>query len=191
MIFDRVESEINQWCRFVFRIRIILECGSYTRILTVSVSHTLPKHFFEPICSQHTVQEVYIDLFSTLDEDLAKILQQECDKHQTGIDIIAVRVTKPTLPPKLAENYLRIEEQKTERRVTEEKMKVTEQESKMELLKATMRAQREAEVARIEGQSYTFRFRFALEIAVLCFVLFGTMITPGSMHLHMHIDRSA
>lgn len=49
-------------------------------------------------CSKHTLQEVYIDLFDTLDDDLAKKLQADCDKYDTGIDIIAVRVTKPRIP---------------------------------------------------------------------------------------------
>jgi hypothetical protein len=37
---------------------------------------------------------VYIDLFSTLDEALSESLQMDCNKHDVGITIIAVRVTK-------------------------------------------------------------------------------------------------
>lgn len=45
-------------------------------------------------CSSHSLHEVYIDLFSTLDEALSAALQTDCDKWDTGISIIAVRVTK-------------------------------------------------------------------------------------------------
>lgn len=38
--------------------------------------------------------QVYIDLFSTLDEALSESLQNDCTKHDVGITIIAVRVTK-------------------------------------------------------------------------------------------------
>lgn len=37
---------------------------------------------------------MYIDLFSTLDEALSESLQMDCNKHDVGITIIAVRVTK-------------------------------------------------------------------------------------------------
>ena len=39
-------------------------------------------------------RQVYIDLFSTLDEALSESLQTDCNKHDVGITIIAVRVTK-------------------------------------------------------------------------------------------------
>lgn len=55
-------------------------------------------HEINQFCSKHTLQEVYIDLFDTLDESLQLALQQDCDKWAPGIAIIAVRVTKVRLP---------------------------------------------------------------------------------------------
>jgi hypothetical protein len=47
------------------------------------------------------LQEVYIDQFDTLDEALAKALQDDCNEWDTGIQIIAIRVTKVLLPHSL------------------------------------------------------------------------------------------
>jgi len=55
-------------------------------------------HEINQFCSKHTLQEVYIDKFESLDEAPAKALQQSCDEWKTGIEIVAIRVTKPRIP---------------------------------------------------------------------------------------------
>jgi hypothetical protein len=55
-------------------------------------------HLINQFCSSHTLQEVYIEKFSSLDEQLTADLQAECDKWGTGLQIIAARVTKPRIP---------------------------------------------------------------------------------------------
>jgi regulator of protease activity HflC (stomatin/prohibitin superfamily) len=52
-------------------------------------------HEINQFCSSHTLQEVYITLFDTLDESLQNALQRDCLVWAPGIEIIAVRVTKP------------------------------------------------------------------------------------------------
>lgn len=47
---------------------------------------------------KHHPHQVYIDLFDTIDESLKATLQRDCEKFDTGIEIIAVRVTKPRIP---------------------------------------------------------------------------------------------
>lgn len=49
-------------------------------------------------CSVHSLQQVYVDKFEQLDDSLMKSLQTVCDQWAPGIEIIAVRVTKPVIP---------------------------------------------------------------------------------------------
>ena len=56
------------------------------------------EHEINQFCSRHTLQEVYIDLFKTLDDSLKQALQKDCKVYVPGLEIIAVRTTKPTVP---------------------------------------------------------------------------------------------
>eukprot|EP01127_Copromyxa_protea_P008059 TRINITY_DN1841_c0_g1_i1.p1 TRINITY_DN1841_c0_g1~~TRINITY_DN1841_c0_g1_i1.p1 ORF type:complete len:337 (-),score=60.76 TRINITY_DN1841_c0_g1_i1:63-1049(-) len=104
-------------------------------------------HEINQFCSSHTLQEVYIDLFEKLDEALAESLQKSCDQHNTGIEIVAIRVTKPRIPEAVKRNYEAIETAKTEFLVQKEREKVAKAEEEISLLRATMSAQKDADVA--------------------------------------------
>lgn len=54
-----------------------------------------------------------------LDEQLAEVLQANAAKWAPGIEIISVRITKPTIPSELAQNYVRIESSKTALKIAE------------------------------------------------------------------------
>ena len=56
---------------------------------------------------------MFIDDFDTLDEQLVKKLQADCNEWAPGIEIIAIRVTKPRIPKNLLQNYEQIEAQST------------------------------------------------------------------------------
>eukprot|EP00466_Bigelowiella_natans_P017187 jgi/Bigna1/80657/fgenesh1_pg.73_\ len=90
-------------------------------------------HEINQFCSSHSLREVYIELFDTLDESLTNALQIDVDKYAPGINIIAVlhitedlkentiilvngsaRVTKPIIPETIRENYERMEAERTE-----------------------------------------------------------------------------
>lgn len=55
-------------------------------------------HEINQFCSQHSLQEVYIEKFDTVDDRIKEALQADCSRFDTGIEIIAVRVTKPRIP---------------------------------------------------------------------------------------------
>jgi regulator of protease activity HflC (stomatin/prohibitin superfamily) len=111
-------------------------------------------HEINQFCSSHSLQEVYIEQFDKLDEALASSLQKSCDTYETGIDIISIRVTKPRIPESVRKNYEAIETAKTEMLVQMEKEKVAKAEESINLLRATMQAQKEAEVASINAQKF-------------------------------------
>jgi regulator of protease activity HflC (stomatin/prohibitin superfamily) len=93
-------------------------------------------------CSAHTLQEVYIDKFDTVDDRLREALQQDCIQYNTGIKIIAVRVTKPTVPIAIQHNYEKIEEEKTKMMIASEHQKVVEIEAETEKRRAKIEAVR-------------------------------------------------
>lgn len=109
-------------------------------------------HEINQFCSAHTVQEVYIDLFDTLDESLAKALQADCTKYDTGIEIIAVRVTKPDIPHQLRMNYERVEDEKTQLLIAAQAQKVEMKKEETARLKLVAEAQKEKEVREVQIQ---------------------------------------
>uniref|UniRef100_A0A6B2LA96 Band 7 domain-containing protein n=1 Tax=Arcella intermedia TaxID=1963864 RepID=A0A6B2LA96_9EUKA len=109
-------------------------------------------HEINQFCSSHTLQEVYIDLFEKLDEALATSLQTSCDKHETGITIISIRVTKPRIPEAVRKNYEAIETAKTELLVRQQQERVAKKEEEIKRVRAKIQAEKEAEVARINAE---------------------------------------
>jgi len=109
-------------------------------------------HEINQFCSSHTLQEVYIDQFEKLDEALAKALQSSCDSYDTGIKIVAIRVTKPRIPDSVRKNYEAIETAKTDLLVQNEKEKVARAEETTALMRSTIQAQKESDVAIIQAK---------------------------------------
>ena len=68
-------------------------------------------------CSQATLHEVYISKFATLDESLAEALQAACDKFDTGLSVVSIRVTKPRIPESVRRNYEDVERATSELQV--------------------------------------------------------------------------
>jgi len=109
-------------------------------------------HEINQFCSVHSLQEVYIDKFSTLDEDLAKALQRDCNKWDTGINIISIRVTKPRIPTSVRKNYEGVEQENTELIVATQKQNIVLREEETKKMQATIQAEKEAAVALINAQ---------------------------------------
>ncbi len=108
-------------------------------------------HEINQFCSSHTLQQVYIDKFDVLDEALAAALQTTCDEWDTGIKIIAIRVTKPRIPDSVRSNYEAIEKQKTNFLVQVEEEKTARKQEEINRMKETIQAQKAAEVAHINA----------------------------------------
>jgi erlin len=114
-------------------------------------------------CSRNTLQDVYIDKFDTLDEALAEALQRDCDKHNTGIEIIAVRLTKPRIPANIQQSYDKVEAEKTRLLVVKQQQLVTLEQEETERRTAAIRAQKTAEVAQIMQNQITMEKRAEAE----------------------------
>lgn len=112
-------------------------------------------HEINQFCSNHTLQEVYIDQFSTIDESLAAALQSDCDRFDTGIDIISIRVTKPVIPTGIALNYEQLSKQKTELEIRDREFQLSQKEVARKRMEETEAAHRSSEVSIINERKIT------------------------------------
>ncbi|KAM5172263.1 erlin-2 [Mantella aurantiaca] len=107
-------------------------------------------HELNQFCSVHTLQEVYIELFDQIDENLKLALQQDLNSMAPGLIIQAVRVTKPNIPESIRRNYELMESEKTKLLIAAQKQKVVEKEAETERKKAVIEAEKVAQVAEIK-----------------------------------------
>merc|ERR1719289_233177 len=73
----------------------------YDKVLIFNKIH----HELNQFCSQHSLQEVYIDFFDKIDENLKQALQEDLTKMAPGLQVQAVRVTKPKIPESIRKNF--------------------------------------------------------------------------------------
>lgn len=100
-------------------------------------------------CSSHTLQEVYISEFSQMDDVLMKALEDGCKKWAPGLEIIAVRLSKPRIPEEIAQQFVALEKAKAALLVAEQAQKVAAKEAETERKKALIEAQAKKEVSEI------------------------------------------
>lgn len=106
-------------------------------------------HELNQFCSVHTLHEVYIDLFSDIDEQLKSALQKDLNSIAPGLIIQTVRVTKPKIPEAIRKNYELMEAEKTKLLISVQHQKLVEKEAETERKKAVIEAEKSAQVAKI------------------------------------------
>jgi len=105
------------------------------------------------ICSGMSSQDIYIDKFDTLDDLLIDYLQAVNDNEtESGVVVQFVRMSKPILPRTLQENYDKIANEKTAKKVAEETTKRLAQEHHNEMMTATAEVDRRRAVSEMENQ---------------------------------------
>merc|ERR1719225_1616546 len=107
-------------------------------------------HELNQFCSGHTLQEVYIELFDQIDENLKNALQSDLLEMAPGLKVHAVRVTKPKIPEAIRKNYELMESEKTKLLISTQRQKVIEKDAETERKKAVIEAEKEAQVAKIK-----------------------------------------
>merc|ERR1719410_546701 len=109
-------------------------------------------HELNQFCSSHTLQEVYIDQFDQIDENLQQSLQLSLNEMAPGLRVLSVRVTKPRIPESIRLDYERMEAEKTKLLIATQRQKVVEKEAETERKKAIISAEKEAKIAEIKNQ---------------------------------------
>jgi regulator of protease activity HflC (stomatin/prohibitin superfamily) len=143
--FDRIEVVNRLEAKYV--LKTMREYGvNYDRMWIFDKIH----HEINQFCSSHSLREVYIEQFDTLDESLQKALQASCDKFGTGIEIITVRVTKPRIPESVRRNYELIEAERASLLLAAEQQKVVQKQAETDAEKQRIQAQTAKTVRMIE-----------------------------------------
>ncbi|GLG94446.1 hypothetical protein R5R35_009791 [Gryllus longicercus] len=143
--FDRIEVVNILSASSVFDI-VKNYTADYDKTLIFNKVH----HELNQFCSVHSLQEVYIDLFDQIDENLKTALQRDLNEMAPGLFIQAVRVTKPKIPETIRKNYELMEGEKTKLLISTQHQKVVEKDAETERKKAIIEAEKEALVAKIQ-----------------------------------------
>lgn len=106
-------------------------------------------HEINQFCSKHTLHEVFIENFETLDEELIQVLQNDLKEWVPGLEILSIRVTKPRIPSKIKTTFEAMESEKTKFLIVSENQKVKKQEAETKKRQAIIKAQSELEVTKI------------------------------------------
>lgn len=145
--FDRIEVVNILSIDSVFAI-VKNFTADYDKTLIYNKVH----HELNQFCSVHNLQEVYIDLFDQIDENLRNALQKELDSMAPGLRVHAVRVTKPKIPEQIRKNFESMEAEKSKLLIVTQKQKVIEKEAETERKRAVIEAEKFAQVSKIQWQ---------------------------------------
>ena len=69
---------------------------------------------------------------------MKEALQQDCDRYAPGVEIIAVRLTKPRIPDSITGNFEAMERERTKVTIAEERERVIIKEAEIERRRAVM-----------------------------------------------------
>ncbi|KAM7484429.1 hypothetical protein LguiA_000438 [Lonicera macranthoides] len=128
----------------------------YETLLNYGVQYDNPwiydkiHHEINQFCSGHSLQQVYIDMFDQIDEKMKDAIQADCTRYAPGIEIISVRVTKPSIPKSVKRNFEQMEEERTKVLIAVEKQRVAEKEAETHKKIAISEAEKNAHVSKIQ-----------------------------------------
>merc|ERR1719419_622367 len=145
--FDRIEV-VNQLSRDAVHGVVKNYTTNYDKVLIFDKFH----HELNQFCSSHTLQEVYIDQFDQIDENLQQALQSSLTIMAPGLSVLNVRVTKPRIPESIRLDYERMEAEKTKLLIATQRQKVVEKEAETERKRAIIEAEKVSKVAEIVNQ---------------------------------------
>jgi regulator of protease activity HflC (stomatin/prohibitin superfamily) len=94
----------------------------------------LVRHQINVICSKKSAHQIAIEEFDSLDDLMKEFIQSENDRQESGLVINFVRLTKPKLPESIEKNYLALAEERTMKKVLEEKKERIRTEKESELI---------------------------------------------------------
>ncbi|XP_059143875.1 erlin-1-like [Physella acuta] len=145
--FERIEVVNKLDTSAVFDI-----VKNYTADYDKTLIYNKIHHELNQFCSSHNLQEVYIDLFDQIDENLRKALQSDLYEMAPGLTVQAVRVTKPKIPEQIRKNYEAMEGEKTKLLIAIQKQKVIEKEAETDRKRAIIEAEKIAQVSKIHWE---------------------------------------
>jgi regulator of protease activity HflC (stomatin/prohibitin superfamily) len=147
IVFDKIEVVNRLKSEFVIET-LRNYSTSYDQDMIFSKIH----HEINQWCSGHSLQEVFIDKFDQLDDALLKSLQDSCNVWAPGIEIIAVRVTKPRIPESVRAAFENMQIESSKVTMAIEHQKRVEREAEAQRKKAVMEAEKQFAVEKIVSE---------------------------------------
>jgi len=145
LYFDRIEV-VNKLHSKKVHDTVREFTADYDRPLIFDKVH----HELNQFCSSHTLQEVYVDKFDQIDEFLQKALQDSITALAPGLEVMAVRVTKPKIPEQIKRAYEEMETEKTKLLISQQRQKVVEKDAETERKRAVIEADKAAMIQKIK-----------------------------------------
>lgn len=143
--FDKIEVVNKLKKEFVYET-VLNYTEDYEKFWITDKLH----HEINQFCSKHSLQEIYIDIFDQLDEELIKSLNKDLALWAPGIEILSIRVTKPQIPDRIKKNFEEMEKLKVDFFIAAEKEKVRVEEEMTKQRQQVIKAESNLEVKRID-----------------------------------------
>lgn len=131
LIFDNVEVG-----NILGTTHVISTISRFGQLYDKHLVTDLVRHQINVICSKKSAHQIAIEEFDQLDDLMKEFIQSENDRQDSGLLINFVRLTKPKLPPSIEKNYLALAEERTMKKVLEEKKERIRTEKESEMLVA-------------------------------------------------------
>ncbi|KAF5195832.1 Erlin-2 [Thalictrum thalictroides] len=146
--FEKIEVEYRLSKAYVYAT--LLDYGIYYEKTWL---YAKIRHEINLFCNAQSLQEVYIDIFEQIDEKMIVALQGDCTRYVPGIKILAVRVTKPTIPSSIRRNFEQLEEKRTKALAVIERQKVAETDAETQKKIALAKAEKSAQQMLMEDSA--------------------------------------
>ncbi len=103
------------------------------------------------LCSKHSVADLFIHLFASMDEAIQQALTKILTKWAPDISVLSVRTTKPQLPKLLADEYSAVEDARARLAVVVQQQATAVGKALNEAKRRLLEAERALEIARIDA----------------------------------------
>lgn len=109
-------------------------------------------HVMNEMCTTLSLHEIFITKFAEMDETLSAQLQMKLDVWCPGLQIVNVRLTKPSIPPDIQKHFETLSNIASELKVQVERQKNTLRTAEKDRTLEKMMAEKEAAVATMHYQ---------------------------------------
>ena len=143
--FEKIEV-VNQLNESLVYATVKNYTAEYDKIWIYDKIH----HEINQYCSKHSLHEVFIEKFDEIDEELVLALKEDINLWAPGIQIISVRVTKPKIPGKIEEMFIRIEATRAQISSVRQQNNILKEKGETEVQKTIKDAEQQLAMKRIE-----------------------------------------
>ena len=116
--------------------KVLDTIGKYGQDYDKYLVHNFVVHKITERCSQTSAHKFVIEEFNLIDNNLQNDIQAENNALNTGVSVRFVRLTKPKFPPEMDKHYMDLANEKTLKKVLEQKKETERIRKEAELLMA-------------------------------------------------------